>query len=228
MNKNTKKRATTAVILLAVVFLVVIGWVVGNPLVRFAENPEKFRAWVDSQGVLGRVAFVGMVIFQVLVALIPGEPLEIAAGYAFGTVEGTLLCLLGATLGGTMVFLLVRKWGVRMLELYFPRERIESLKFMQNTPKVRVVAFFLMFLPGTPKDLLSYFMGLTKIRLSEWVVLSTVARIPSIVTSTVGGSALGGKQYTLAVIVFAVTLLISAVGGGLYGLYTRRHGKREK
>lgn len=228
MNKKTKKRATTAVILLAVVFLAVIGWVVGKPLVQFAENPEKFRAWVDSQGVWGRVAFVGMVIFQVLIALIPGEPLEIAAGYAFGTMEGTLLCLLGTTVGGTMVFLLVRKWGVRVLELYFPRERIESLKFMQNTPKVRVIAFFLMFLPGTPKDLLSYFMGLTKIRLSEWIVLSAVARIPSIVTSTVGGSALGGKQYTLAIIVFAVTLLISVVGGGLYGLYTRRHGKREK
>ena len=197
-----------------------------EPMVQFAENPEAFRAWVDSKGPWGRVLFVGMVIFQVLVALIPGEPLEIVAGYAFGAVEGTLLCLLATTLGGTMVFQLVRKWGVRVLELYFPPERIESLRFMQNTPKVRVIAFFLMFLPGTPKDLLSYFMGLTKIRLGEWIVLSTVARIPSIITSTVGGNALGGQDYRLAVIVFAVTLGVSLLGGGLYTLYTRRNKKK--
>ncbi len=226
MEKRQKKRITTGLVILAVVILGAVTWFVGRPMVQFAENPEAFRAWVDSKGPWGRVLFVGMVIFQVLVALIPGEPLEIVAGYAFGAVEGTLLCLLATTLGGTMVFLLVRKWGVRVLELYFPPERIESLRFMQNTPKVRVIAFFLMFLPGTPKDLLSYFMGLTKIRLGEWIVLSTVARIPSIITSTVGGNALGGQDYRLAVIVFAVTLGVSLLGGGLYTLYTRRNKKK--
>ena len=137
--------------------------------------------------------------------------------------EGTLLCLLGATLGSTLVFLVVRRWGVRVLELYFPREKIESLRFMQNTPKVRVVAFLLMFIPGTPKDLISYCMGLTKIRLSEWIILSTVARIPSIVTSTVGGDALGGQDYRFAILVFTITLAISLLGGLIYSVYTKRH-----
>ena len=117
----------------------------------------------------------------------------------------------GATLGSTLVFLLVRRWGIRVLELYFP-EKIESLKFMQNTPKVRVIAFLLMFIPGTPKDLVSYCMGLTKIKLTQWILLSTVAWIPSIVTSTVGGDALGGRDYRFAVLVFAVTLAVSILG----------------
>ena len=85
----------------------------GKPLIQFVQEPERFRAWVDQQGPLAPVAFVGMIILQIVVAVIPGEPLEIAAGYAFGAWYGTLLCLLGAFVGRTMVFLLVRRFGTR-------------------------------------------------------------------------------------------------------------------
>ncbi len=227
MDKKKKKRLVTILILLALCIMGAVTVLVGKPLIRFAEEPEHFRAWVESKGIWGQAAFMGMVIFQVLVALIPGEPLEIAAGYAFGALEGTILCMIATTLGGTLVFLLVRKWGTRVLELYFSREKIESLKFMQDTPKVKVLAFFLMFLPGTPKDLISYFMGLTKIKLWEWILLSSLARIPSIVTSTIGGNALGGQDYTLALSVFAVTLFISAVGMTIYHQYTKRNKAKQ-
>ena len=74
--------------MLTVLVMGLITWFVGKPLIRFIENPDGFRAWVDGHGIWGRVLYVGMVIFQVLVALIPGEPLEIAGGYAFGAWEG--------------------------------------------------------------------------------------------------------------------------------------------
>ena len=83
----------------------------GKPLIQFVQEPERFRAWVDEQGILAPIAFLGMLVLQIVVAVIPGEPLEIAAGYAFGAVEGTLLCLFGAFLGRVAVFLLVRKLG---------------------------------------------------------------------------------------------------------------------
>lgn len=227
MEEKKKKRLVTMLIVLALCLMGVATVLVGKPLVQFAEEPEHFRAWVESKGIWGQMAFMGMVIFQVLVALISGEPLEIAAGYAFGALEGTILCMIATTLGGTLVFLLVRKWGTKVLELYFSKEKIESLKFMQDTPKVKILAFFLMFLPGTPKDLISYFMGLTKIKLWEWVLLSTVARIPSIVTSTIGGNALGGQDYIFALTVFAVTFLISAVGMAVYHQYTKRNKAKQ-
>ena len=63
----------------------------GKPLIQFVQEPERFRAWVDEQGILAPIAFLGMLVLQIVVAVIPGEPLEIAAGYAFGAVEGTLL-----------------------------------------------------------------------------------------------------------------------------------------
>ena len=104
-----------------------LAWFVGRPLIRFAREPEVFRAWVAEHGLLGMAAYTGMVFLQVLVAIIPGEPLEIAGGYAFGAVWGTVLCLLGAFLGSVAVFAVVRKWGVPLVEVFFPREKLEKL-----------------------------------------------------------------------------------------------------
>lgn len=81
-----------------------------------------------------------------------------------------------------------------------------------------MLTFILMFIPGTPKDLISYFVGLTDMKLYEWLIISTIARIPSIVTSTIGGSALAEKNYKFAVIVFVIAAIISIAGIVIYNL----------
>ena len=166
-------------------------WVIGRPMIRLARTPELFRAWVDTHGLWGRLLFVGMVVLQVVIAIIPGEPLEIGAGYAFGFWEGTLLCVLGITIGSVLVFALVRRFGVRLVEVFFPKNKIRSLRFLRDNRRRDLLIFLVMFIPGTPKDLLSYFVGLTEIRFSRWVWIAMLARIPSIVTSTAGGAAVG-------------------------------------
>lgn len=203
---------------LALFFLLsaLICWFAGRPLIHFAQEPERFRQWVDLQGPLAPILFTGMVILQVIVAVIPGEPLEIAAGYAFGAVEGTLLCVLGTFIGGLLVFLLVRRFGLRAVEIFFPVEKLRSLHFLQNERRLALWVFFIFFLPGTPKDVMCYFVGLTAMPLRTWALISAVARLPSIITSTVGGNALGMGNYTFAIIVFAATLVISGLGLLLY------------
>lgn len=189
---------------------------VGRPMLRFIQDPGGFRAWVDGHGVWGRIAFVGMMFFQVVVVIIPGEPLEIAAGYAFGFWEGTLLCQIGIFLGSLTVFLFVRNWGIRVVEVFFPREKILSSKLLRDRKKRDALTFILMFIPGTPKDILTYCAGLTDMPLGTWLLISTIARIPSVVTSTIGGNALGLQDYWFALAVFGVTLALSLGGWLLY------------
>ena len=198
--------------------------IAGIPMVRFASQPERFRDWIDSHGLWGDLAFVGMVMAQILIAVIPGEPFEIAAGYAFGAWEGTLLYLLAATLGSMGVFFLVRRFGRPLVELLFPPEKLRWLRFLKTSPKRELLFLLVFMLPGTPKDLLCYFAGLTDIRIPVWLVICSLGRIPSVITSTIGGDALGERNYTFAIIVFAVSLAISA--GGLW-LFHRICGKRE-
>lgn len=212
-----------AILALTVIFLSGLSWMVGRPLIRFASEPAKFRAWVDGHGIWGKLAYMGMVIVQVIIALIPGEPFEIAAGYAFGAWEGTILCMLASSIGSILVFSLVRRFGLRAVELFFSKEKLQSLRFLKSS-RGRDFLFLLIFMiPGTPKDLLCYFAGLTDISFISWLLICSLGRLPAIITSTIGGDALGGKKYWFAAAVFAATLLISGLGLWIYQMICIRH-----
>ena len=194
------------------VLFIAVFWFAGRPILALASDPDRFRTWIAERGGWGQMAFVGMMALQIFVAIIPGEPLELAAGYAFGAWLGMGLCLAGAALGSMVVFLLVRGLGVRVVETFFPRKKIMELSFLKDARRRDVLIFTLFCIPGSPKDLLTYVSGLTNISLARWLLLTTPARIPSIITSTMGGDALGMGNLPFAAAVFAVTLLISGAG----------------
>lgn len=216
LTETHKKLISIGGVLLFIALCAVVFVYAGKPMIEFISEPEKFRAWVDSRGFLGRLAFMGMSVLQVIVAVIPGEPIEIAAGYAFGAVEGTLLCILSMTVGSMLVFWFVRIFGMKAVEVFFPREKIHSLRFLRNKKRMTLCIALLFLIPGTPKDLLCYFVGLTDIRPLHWMLICSLCRIPSIVTSTVGGDALGLQNYSAALIVFGATLLICGAGLLIY------------
>lgn len=220
-----KKVLGLLAVLVFILFSAAVGWFIGRPMIKLVGEPEQFRDWVDGHGIWGRLIFIGMMVLQVICALIPGEPFEIGAGYAFGAIEGTALCLIGITLGCLVVFLFVRRYGVRLVEVFFSREKIDSVRFLQNTRRLELLIFIVNAIPGTPKDLLSYFVALTKIKLSNWLLIVVVSRIPSVVTSTVGGSALGMENYIFAIVTFAVTLVVSGIGVLIYNRI--RRGREE-
>ena len=222
MTEKHKKIVWLIAIVIFVVFMAAITVLIGGPLVKFAEEPEAFRAWVNDYGLWGRVIFVGIVVLQVVVAFIPGEPIELAAGYAFGFWEGSFLTMLGFVIGSWMVFALVRRYGMKLVEVFFDKNKIDEIKFLQNPKKTKIITFILMFIPGTPKDMLSYFVGLTKLTMREWLTIVVVARIPSLITSTLTGAAAGEENYLLSVITLAITLVIS-LAGVLYYRYICKH-----
>lgn len=226
MTEKHKKAVAVLAFVIFLLFCGAVGYFVGVPMVRLAEDPAAFQAMVDSYGIWSRLIFVGMVVLQILVALITGEPIELAAGYAFGFVEGTLLTLVGFVLGSWLVFALVKKFGVKLVEVFFPPEKVREFAFLKNPKKTKIVAFILMLIPGTPKDFLSYFAGLTQLTASQWLFIVVVGRIPSLVTSTATGAAAGEKNYVLTAIMLGITLLLT-VAGILYYRYICRQQKQE-
>lgn len=221
-----RRMISAAVLMLLALAAAWAFWRVGKPILKLVAEPAAFREWVEARGFAGMLAYAGMVILQVMVALIPGEPLEIAAGYAFGALEGTLVCLAAATLGSLVVFGLVRRFGVKLVEVFYPREKLRSLRFLQSSRRRDFLFAVVFMLPGTPKDLLCYFAGLTDIKFGTWLLICSVGRIPSVLTSTIGGNALGTKSYLFAVIVFVATLAVSAVGVLIYRQIQKRHAAR--
>ena len=181
-----------------------------------ASSPEALRDLILSYGALSYIVGFALQILQVFVALLPGELIELALGYSFGFIGGTLLCLLGIAVASIPIFLLTKKLGLQFVEIFFEPERIKSLSFMQSEQKLKSLIFLLFFIPGTPKDLLTYFVGLTPIRLSEFLLISLIARIPSVVTSTASGHLIAEGDFIGSGVVFAVTAAISIFGLWIY------------
>lgn len=226
LTEKQKKMLSAAAIIIFILLFAALAWFVGRPMIRFARQPEQFRSWVDGHGAWGCAAYAAMVFLQVVVAIIPGEPLEIAGGYAFGAWWGTALCLIGAVLGSAAVFALVRRWGRPLAEVVFPKEKLDKLQFLHSSPKRTALLWLIFTAPGTPKDLLCYFAGLTDMKWRTWLLIATVGRLPSIVTSTVGGGALGDRNYTAAAIAFGVALVAAGVGYLVYRAVCRRNGQK--
>lgn len=223
MNGDKRKKRTAGLLVLVMVIAVAVGALVGKPLMGWISNPEGFRSWVEAKGWSSRLVFLGMVIFQVILAFIPGEPFEIAAGYAFGAVEGTLLSIAGAAVGSIITFSLVRRFGMGLVRVFFSEEKINSIKFLKTSNARNILFLVIYMIPGTPKDLLGYFAGLTDIPFPVFCLVCTLGRIPSVVTSTVGGDALGTKSYRAAILVFAFTFAISALGLMIYNAICKKH-----
>lgn len=216
MSEKGKKAVLALALTAFVAFLAAVIWFVARPMVMLAGDPEAFRVWVNGFGVWGKLAYVGMMAFQVLIVFVPGEPFELAGGYAFGWLQGTLLALTGFVIGSAVVFTLVRKFGVKLVEVFFTRDKIRQMEFMKNPKKTKIIAFIVMMIPGTPKALISYFAGLTKLTLKQWLVIVAIARIPSLISSTIPGDMAGSENYILAVIVWLAALGISAIGVAYY------------
>lgn len=220
---NRRKLISIISIVIFFVFTIAIFWFIGRKMITFFSEPDKFRTWVDNQGIQSRFIFIGMVAFQIIIAIIPGEPLEIGAGYAFGAFEGSLLCMIGILIGSVIVFLFSRFFGARAVEAIYPREKMKKLKFLNNPKKLNTLTFILFFIPGTPKDLLTYFIGLTPMKLTTWIIITCTARIPSVITSTIGGNALGLRNYKFAIIAFAIAVIVSIIGIFLHNRISKLH-----
>ena len=217
-----RKRKWLAGISIAVLLLLVIcvTLFVSRWLRSFSQ--EDFRDYVRSFGVLAPVVMLGLQILQVFIALIPGEIVESAAGFVLGSWLGTAVCYLGICIASTLIFMLTRRYGIRLVEVFVTREKINELRFLNTEQKRNALIFLLFFIPGTPKDLLTYFVGLTDIRLKTFLLLSMVARIPSVITSTFGGHLLGEERYIGAVILYGITGVLSLLGMLGYNQYLKK------
>ena len=189
-------------------------------------SPENFRSFIESFGAWGVVVGLFIQMLQVVVAFIPGEIVEVGLGSAFGALWGTVLCMVGVSIASSFVFLLTKKYGIRMVELFFDSSKIDELRFINSEKRLKYTVFLLFFIPGTPKDLHTYFVGLTRMKLPQFLAISMIARIPSIVSSTVGGNMLSNENYIGAIILFAVTGAVSVLGIVIYNSIVNKKNKK--
>ena len=172
----------------------------------------RFKEKINNLGVVGFVMLVALQIAQILFIVIPGEPLEILAGMCYGGLWGTIFILVSVFVTSYIIIFLVKKYGKGYIYHFFKKDKIDKIensKFFKNQRKMEIILTILYIIPGTPKDLLTYVCGLLPMSTLKLVIISTIARIPSIVSSTIAGGNLVEGDWKISILIYAITFAIT-------------------
>ncbi len=194
----------------------------GTELYNIFCDTEHLRAFLSRFNNYDKLVFIGIRAFQTVIKIIPAEPLEIGSGVLYGTWGGLLMCLAGTELGSLVIILFTKLFGRRFVNLFIPTEKIDSMKLFQNKEKLWISLFIIYLIPGTPKDVLTYAAGITGLDMKKFLLITGIARIPSIITSTWCGEEIIKRNYTLAAIIFVIT---GIAGIALSVVYKKRAGE---
>lgn len=166
----------------------------------------------SDNNVICAIVLLGIQILQIVVAFIPGEPIEILAGVLYGTFGGLAICSIGCVTASAVIFSLSKRFGRTLIKLFVGEDKFKKWKWVKDSERLYTITFILFFIPGTPKDILTYVIGISEMKLSEFIIISTIARTPSILTSTLAGSAIADGNWILTLVIF----ILSAVLGIMY------------
>lgn len=213
-----KKTKIFKIILLAVVIAIMIGITIYLiPVIKelnTTEGQQAFQEKINNSGFLGVLMLFGLQFAQIFLFIIPGEPIEILAGICYGEIWGTIFIMVSSAIITLFIYLLVHKLGRKFIYDFIDKkkiQKIENSKIFQNPKTIRFIIFILFFIPGTPKDLLTYIAALLPIKPLEFIIISSIARFPSVVSSTWAGASLLEGNWKLSLIIYGATFLIVAI-----------------
>ena len=184
----------------------------GPELTRLVSDPHRFREHILSFGPWSAAVFMLFQVLQVVIAIIPGEPVQIAGGYIFGTFWGTVYSTLGITVGYIIVFTCVKLFGFPLVKKFVSVKELEKFSTLINSPKLETTIFLLFLIPGIPKDILVYIAGLTPIKPVLFFIIITCARTPSMIGSSFIGAKIESSQYVIAITVSVFASILFVFG----------------
>ncbi|MBI5407959.1 MAG: TVP38/TMEM64 family protein [Nitrospirae bacterium] len=168
---------------------------------------ERVSAFLDSLGPLSFFGFILLQAVQVIAAPIPGEVTGFLGGFLYGTVLGLILSTIGLTIGSFFNFWLSKTFGRPFVDRFISKETIERYDYLLHH-KGAFLVFLLFLIPGLPKDLLCYILGLGHLSVKEFLVISTVGRFAGTLLLTLGGSFIRHQQYYRFSMLLGVTIVI--------------------
>lgn len=205
-----------------VIFIVAMALIIGIIIYLFptiskiltTEGQEEFKQKIDSLGIGGGLMLFGLQLAQIVLIVLPGEPIEILAGMCYGVVGGTIFITASVFLITAGITFLVRKFGRKYIYNFFPKEKIDKIensKFYNNSAAIEIVLIILFMIPGTPKDLLVYIGGILPIKYWRFVLISTFARFPSVISSTIAGANVAYGNWKVSLITYGITFLLTGI-----------------
>src|SRR6516225_8174182 len=171
------------------------------------SNRDKLSKFLQSLGPYSPAVFVLLQILQVVAAPFPGELTGVAGGYVYGETMGFLLSTVGLTMGSWVAFELASILGRPFVERFVSQEVLQKFDFL-TTNTGATICFLLFLIPGFPKDYLCYLLGLSRMKLSTFLIVSIIGRTPGTYLLTIQGAKFRNQEYYTVAIVGAICAVI--------------------
>ena len=217
MKKINKAKMLKLVALILVISILVIATIYMAPIIKeinTVEGQTQFKEKITNSGITGVLILFGLELAQVVLAILPGEPIELLAGICFGPIWGTIFLMISIFIITCIIYFLVKKYGRNFIYEFFPKEKVHKLensKLFKDKKKIETVMIILFLLPGTPKDLLIYIGALLPIKSSRFLLISTLLRFPSVISSTIAGNSLIGGKWKISILAYVITFIITII-----------------
>ena len=228
-----KKQKNKLLIILSLVLITAITIYICYKVVPFfislkdTENQEKFKNYIESLGWKGWLTILAIQISQIFIAFIPGEVVEVLSGILYGALGGLFICLLGIFIGSLLIFATVKLFANKNLNTY--KDKLKTYSFLNNPKKIHIYLFILFLIPGIPKDIFIYLAPFLPIKFTSFLIISLIARIPTILSSTIIGTSLVSGNYLISIIIFVIFGTLGLLGiifnEKIINLFARRNKK---
>ncbi|MDO5116869.1 MAG: TVP38/TMEM64 family protein [Eggerthellaceae bacterium] len=173
---------------------------------------ERLVEDIRNAGPLGVLMLLGLQFLQIVVAFIPGEVVQVAAGMMYGPWLGALVIIVGCVISSAFIYWLVHKLGAPFVQAMVPERFLDRINDFESSGKLNVVVFILFLIPGLPKDTFTYIVPLTRMRMGTFLILSNIARIPGVLLSTYAANGIMEGDILTSVLLFLVAAVLACIG----------------
>ncbi len=200
-----------------VAFIVLLGVIVAalwpSLSVIFEEDGvSKLIERIQGMGAAGVLVLLGLQLLQIIVAFIPGEVVQVAAGMLYGPVFGSIVILFGCVISSALIYELVHRLGAPFVRSMVDEKHLVKFYEFERSGKLNVIVFILFVIPGMPKDVFTYLVPLTNMRMRTFLLITTIARIPGVIISTYAAAGLADGDIQTSLIIFAIAAVLAILG----------------
>lgn len=188
------------------------------------EGQVAFKEKIQSTGIYGFLTLLGLQVAQILLVIIPGEPLEIIAGMCYGAIGGAIFTFFSVGLTTTIIYWLVRKLGKKFIYQSFSKKKIDKIehsKIFQNSKKIELILAICFAITGVPKDILVYIGGLLPVKPLRFILIATFCRFPSVISSTIVGKYFSEGNWKVSLIVYGITFALTMLTLGIIRIFDK-------
>lgn len=208
-----KKIFSISIYLTLMVAILVICIYFFKPLKYYLTNIDEFKLLIKKYGPFSSVIIFLLQILQVVIAIIPGDAVNLLGGYVLGPWLGFVVSFCGMMCGSFLAFFISRKFGRKVVEKLVKKDTLDKLYNKVNHKMTSFGLLILCSIPFMPRDVLVYAIGLTSMKAKKFFIIYGIARFPLILLISITGNSLySASKLTYALIALLVSVFILYFG----------------